>query len=701
MNAEIFLALFSLLTLSTGIFFIAKRTKIPYTVMLVLMGVTIGLLAQVPAIGDSVAFLTEARLTPDLLFYIFLPVLIFESAFNMNIRKMLDSAWTISVLAVIGMLLSTVLIAVGVYYILPLIGIEVPFIMALLFGAIISSTDPVAVLALFKEYGAPKRLTMIFEGESLFNDGTAVALFMVLLSVIAHGFHGGETISEGLIMFTGMVVFGIVFGLIAATLFSQALRIARSNEFVTVTLLIISAHLVFIISELINEHGLFGLKIHVSAIIATTVASLFLGNYSRHILTPATGEYLGKFIEHMAFVANSLVFILAGILFATSGVDIQHMWLPILTTVLIVAVVRFVAVMVTTTPLNALKVERDLPLSWRLLLSWGSLRGALAIILVLLVPENIAVDGWTADISPRDFLLSLTIGCILATLFIKAPLMNRIMKLLRINEPDPLELAHNADLGRYYLLTERNRFKRHKSRGFVDSRYYNVLRKRLQARFEDATLERDNLRKKHGKTLFDRSLALIAISVESRILDHLYTNGEVDEPVYRRVKGKLNLQVEHAEYVKDESEVDPTVYTDRKDIFDALARRTQSLFERRPDPREQLEQQLQYYRAQMIMARKTIRILKEMQTTYKDPVFYETSFDRVMRRYEGYREAAAVKFEAISEENSEELSEYLGDLAARALNASGVRALSYLHTKGITSEDIEHDIEQYFAIAKR
>ena len=237
---------------------------------------------------------------------------------------MVDSFWTIASLAIGGLLISTLLIANALYFLLPLVGITIPFVVLLLFGAIISSTDPVAVLALFKEFGAPKRLSMIFEGESLFNDGTAVALFLVVLAVIEHGFNGSETVLGGIGMFVEMVLAGIIFGLAMAAMFSRALRFVKTNEFVAATLLLISAHLVFITSELINEHGLFGVNLHISSIIATTVAALFLGNYSRHILSPAADEYLIKVTEHFAFMANSLVFLLAGLLFASSGIDVRN-----------------------------------------------------------------------------------------------------------------------------------------------------------------------------------------------------------------------------------------------------------------------------------------------------------------------------------------------------------------------------------------
>ena len=212
-------------------------------------------MVNLPVLGSVFGFLDDLQLTPELLFYIFLPVLIFESGYSMSIRKMLDSAWTISLLAVVGLLVSAFGSAALLYLVLQAVGVPVPFTVLLLFGAIISATDPVAVLALFKDFGAPRRLSIIFEGESLFNDGTAVALFLVVLGVAGSGFHGVSTILAGVTSFVVMVLAGVLLGLGGASLLGVILRRTRANEFVSATLLMISAHLVFITGELVNEQG--------------------------------------------------------------------------------------------------------------------------------------------------------------------------------------------------------------------------------------------------------------------------------------------------------------------------------------------------------------------------------------------------------------------------------------------------------------
>lgn len=691
------LAMFSLLAIASAVFFVAKRFKIPYTVLLVLVGLILVPIVSLPALEPTFGFLDDLKLSPELLFYIFLPILIFESAFNMKIRQMLESAWSIASLSIVGLLLSTVLIAGALYALLPLVGLHVPLIVTLLFGAIISATDPVAVLALFKDYGVPKRLSLIFEGESLFNDGTAVALFLVLLAIAENGFQGASTVFDGLLMFVIMVVAGAAIGLFLASLFSTALRFTRSNEFVTVTLLLISAHLVFIISEAINANGLFGLHFHVSPIIATTVAALFLGNYARHILLPRTDQYLSQTVELVAFVANSLVFLLAGILFATTKVDLAELWAPILLTVIVVAAARALSVFAIIVPLNRTKLEAQVPPTWQKLLAWGSLRGALAIIIVLLIPEDLTVTGWELPYSVRDFILALTIGCILATLFIKAPTIGPLVRRYKLDTPRAIDQAHEVDLGIYYLMTEQSRFATQKTRGFVGDSEYTVLENQLEEREKAAYARRDTLLETHGIKLFVQSLHITAIDIEEHYLQDLYVNEEISERVYRAIKGKLALQREKIEHAQHE-DIDPSLYQDRKDIFDRLVAFVQTPFGQKRMGHEPVER-LEYYRAQMIIARKALKTLDEMQTTYEKGVFIPEAYGKVVDRYSKYKEKSAEKMDAVLAEHTQELAPYLRTLAARSLRSSGHRAINYLRTRGIANEASSHDIEAHYSVS--
>lgn len=686
-----------MLLISSAAFFLARRVRLPYTVFLVLIGMLIVPLVQIPALQPSLGFLREVALTPELLFYVFLPVLIFESAFNMNIRKIVENAWHISLLSVVSLMISAGLIAAGIFFAFGLIGLEIPFIVALLFGAVISATDPVAVLALFKEYGTPKRLNLIFEGESLFNDGTAVALFLVVLSIAVDGFHGTSTVLEGLGSFVMMVVLGIVFGILMATLFSRGLRYTRSNEFVSITVLLVSAHIVFILTEMINGSSVLGVEIHLSPIIATTTAALFLGNYARHILSPASDEYMQKSVEHLAFVANSLVFLLAGVLFATTKVDLANLWLPIIITILVVAVARAVSVYAVTIPLNRLRPVSKLPDSWQRLLAWGSLRGALAIIVVLLVPDSYQPDGWQYAYSVKELLLALTVGCILATLFIKATTIGRMVTKLGVNKPSPFMQARTLDFGMYYLRMELERIKDQRGRGFVQPKDYARLKRSLDRRISETETGRAELLAVHGPGLFVQSLHYMAISIEKRYLKDLYANEEVGEAVYRRIYGKLSLQEEKIEYAQHES-IDPSSYSDRKDVFERLIVFTQTAFGRRKET--PLQEKYQYYRAQAIISRKVVKTLRQMQTQYGVAVFDDWAYETVLDTYSKYREQSAGKADKLLDKHRSELTPYVSELSLSSLHSTGNKALRFFQEKGMADEAMVEHVEERFAIRR-
>lgn len=227
MNAFLLSALSAILLLlaASVTYVLSKKFKFPYTVALVAIGFAVGGASMAfPAIG----FLDDFRLTPEVLLYVFLPILLFESAYNIQYKELLKNVRSVSLLAIVSLVVSAVLVGFGLKYALAFMGIEVPIIVTLLFGALISATDPVAVLALFKELGAPKRLTLVFEGESLFNDGTALALFLVILGIAVEMSGGGTgshaslfamathsahlgSVSTGILSFVSMIVFGIAF----------------------------------------------------------------------------------------------------------------------------------------------------------------------------------------------------------------------------------------------------------------------------------------------------------------------------------------------------------------------------------------------------------------------------------------------------------------------------------------------------------
>ncbi len=542
------LSLLLLLVASTLSFLLARKLRFPYTLFLVLVGSVLAFASHLP----QMHFISAFKLTPEILFYVFLPTLLFEAAYNIKLKRLLENIRAISLLAVFGLLISAFGSAFILYLLLPLFGIEVPFLILLLFGAIISATDPVAVIALFKEYSAPKRLSLIFEGESLFNDGTAVALFAVVLGLLqSAGSVDTNTFVHGFASFMSMIFLGIALGFVSGTLFSKAMQWAK-DENLQITLALLSAHSSFILAEFINEFT----KLEISPIITTVIASLIIGNYGRYKLTPSVEKMMNKFWEYFAFLANSLVFILLGLLIAQTKIFSKEILIASLLAVIVVAVMRAFSVYLSLAPLKLQNKEKPVPLAWQHLLSWGSLRGALAITMVLLIPNDLTVDAWRLSNSPKEFIMALTVTSIYFTLFVKGLSISALIKKLKISEvraSEQLEYLESKALA-YGALSDalENRY----TQGEISEEYYQKMKSWLEKKCEHSDKQISKYVRKH-KSELEENLHLYAINIEKEVLETLYEKKEITENAYKKFMSKLDekeneLNTSHASKSFDE-----------------------------------------------------------------------------------------------------------------------------------------------------
>ncbi|MBU6310513.1 sodium:proton antiporter [Patescibacteria group bacterium] len=632
LTASAAFALFVMLALASGVYFIAERLRIPYTVLLTFTGILL-----VPlSVLEPFAFLRDFSLTPELLFYIFLPTLIFESAYNMNLRRVVQDSPSIMLLAIVGYLVSAFAIGGALWFVFSLIGLEIPFMVTLLFGALISATDPVAVLALFKEFGAPRRLSTIFEGESLMNDATALALFVIILGLIEHGVSVGA-LGTGALSFTIMLVGGTAFGILCGAVVSWTTGLFRHNELIAVSLMLVLAHLTFISSELINEyfrhHHL--AYIQLSPIIATTIASLFMGAYGRFKITPQAEEFIEKFWSQFAFMANSVIFILLGLLLSTVDADLSLLAWPIVLSVLVVAVARALSVYGSLIPFNALVPERlRVSLDWQHMLAWGSLRGALALMLVLLIPGDLVVPGWTLALPVKDFLIVITIACIFATLFIKAPFVGPIMRRLKINTLTSLECAARDRARAIVHGTTVERLRSYSEKGYVPPSVGKELGESHTERFSSSCTPLD------APEMTERALLIYLLGREKEVLKELLTFDEVTERIYKRVAAKLSTQIEEVE--RGNVHPDPHATYDYRDVFENLAEFLRDIF--MPDSLDNaIREEYLYLRAQEILSRKVVKEIERLQNEFGAPVFPQVFLDRAHVRYSEFLTQAQEK----------------------------------------------------------
>ncbi len=627
MGIEVFLALAVLMLICVGTYFLAGRLRIPYTVLLVIVGTILVPLTQFPFFS----FLKSFELTPELLFFVFLPVLIFESAYNMNLREMTENIRSIAWLSIVSLLLSAFFVASGLYLLLSLIGFPIPFMAALIFGALISATDPVAVLALFKEYGAPKRLSLIFEGESLFNDGTSLALFLIILEIALAGFHGLGTIAEGVFMFATMVIGGVLFGLFMGFVFAKLIGRVNDNEHIEITLTMLVAHLTFILTEVLSHHlVILGQEIKLSSIIATVMASMVIGNYGRFKISPRVEEYMEKFWGYFAFLANSLVFILMGLLFAALPIHFDQFLIPIMVTVAVVAIGRAFSVYPVIAFLNWMKSEAHIPINWQHMLSWGSLRGALAVTMVLLIPDSLNLPGWTHEFSVKEFIAALTISCIYFTLLVKATSIGPMMKKMKLVDLSALESIEYHESRALITAKVLERLKDFYEKGYVKEDVFERLKKEYEERYQQS-LEACQACFKSGPQNVGRALQAYALGMEKRFLHELFVYQEITEAEFKEIYNKIQIQLSRVEQGKEQL----LGINERfeKDWFERLVDWGREHF--RPIKKEALlMEEYRYYRAQEIILNKVIRRLRALGVKFPGLFGDMVAFEGVMVLYE-------------------------------------------------------------------
>jgi len=328
--------------------------------------------------------------------------LLFAGALHIDLNELARQRWAVLLLATVGMILSTVLIGVLLWWLLSAAGIHLSFLYCLLFGALISPTDPIAVLAILKSINAPKSLEMQIAGESLFNDGVAVVLFLVLLGVAAGGEH--VTLSEVATLFAKEAVGGVIFGLIAG---GGAFWLLRGVDHYPVAIMITLA--------LVTGGYAFAEVIHVSAPIAMVVAGLIIGNHGRDFaMTETTRHHLDIFWELVDEILNAVLFVLIGLEVLVVVYTEAHL-IASLIAIPIVLLARFVSVGL---PMGLLRPTQDFSSNAVTILTWGGLRGGVSVALALALPggyeRNLIVPITYAVVAFSIIVQGLTIGKLLA-----------------------------------------------------------------------------------------------------------------------------------------------------------------------------------------------------------------------------------------------------------------------------------------------
>lgn len=384
-----------LLVVSAIVAVVARKLDIPYSIALVVAGLVLGLTGM----------LHPPALTKELLFAVFLPGLIFEAAVELDADEFWRNRFTIFSLALPGVILATPIVAAGLVVALASTSVPISWGPAFVFATLIAATDPIAVVSLVRSLGAPTRLGVLIEGESLLNDGTAAVAFATTVAFVVGAnpsvFHAAS---------------GFIYAIVAAVILGAAVGLATrwliarlDDPSVIITITAVTAYGSFIVAE----------SIHSSGVIAVVTAGLLIGDEpSRRAIAPNARQALLSFWSYVAFALNSIVFLLIGF---EAGVGLLvRSWLPIVLAFIIVTGARFIATYAVV--LVSPRAER-LPRSWTAILSWSGLRGSLAMVLALSLPP---------DMPQRTLVVEMTVGVVVLSILVQGLTAAPLLRHLRI-----------------------------------------------------------------------------------------------------------------------------------------------------------------------------------------------------------------------------------------------------------------------------
>lgn len=522
-NTELFLhavlGICLVVLIASGLYLLSKRfSSIPHSVSLVVAGAILALLHLEP--------LDAIRLSPGSVMFIFLPILLFESAFNFEFREFKKILTPGFALATIGLLISALVVALPLTLIF-----EIDFMASFLFGSVIASTDPIAVLSIFKQLGVPRRLQLLVDGESFLNDATSVIMFRILLPFVAGASaeFAGSDIINGFGSFLYVLIGGGLIGLLFGWLFSRLISHIKNVSSVEIALTIILAHMVFIVAD----HYL-----KVSGIIAVLVAGLVLGNYGRSKISPKVTHNMHIMWDFLVYISTSIVFLLIGYEIHVGellkNIDI------VLASTSALLIGRAISVYLVGGGYNLVSKSRNkIPLSWLHIANWGGLRGALPLIVILSLPETFEY---------RELFLELVVGAILFTLIINALTIKKLINILGV---DKLNIANEIEIHIAKLLIVQNIKKL-----LEDMRGLNQVSESTFEKYE-ANINKDikksvskirdwlsdNTAKEYNSE-FRKILQRYAINVEKTVYVDLFKKNVITEVVYNKLKGSLEDQID-------------------------------------------------------------------------------------------------------------------------------------------------------------
>ena len=424
-------ALFAVIGLSEPV---AARLRLPATVVLALLGIGIGAGAAFflhTGYTDAFDMVAEAILTlpirSNLFLYVFLPTLIFQVALTLDVRRMLDDWVPILVLSVVAVVVATVVVGYALY---PVAGLSL--MACLMIGAIVSTTDPSAVVGIFRATPAPQRLARIIEGESLLNDAAAIALFGVFFAFVAIGIPS-PSLGEALLGFPWLIVGGALAGWAAGRVTLSILSRLGGHPLGQLSLSVALPYLVFVLAQ--NGLG-------VSGVIAVVAAGLTLNFLAPGKLSPQAVEKLRDTWYLLGYWAGGLIFVLAALLIPRLLADLRLFDLVLIGVTIVAALAARALIIYGLMPiLTSVRLSPQVEPRYRVAILWGGLRGAVTLALALAVTESFRIPP---DVKRQVAVIAT--GFTLFTLLVQGTTLRSMIAWLGLNRLSPIDTALSAQV---------------------------------------------------------------------------------------------------------------------------------------------------------------------------------------------------------------------------------------------------------------
>lgn len=505
---------------------ILKKTGFPYTVGLFALGLGIGLLDRFDCLDAMPrverAITTVGDINPDFILYVFLPILIFDAAYEMNMhifKKTLANSTLLAVPGLIVCMLLTALVMIGISLFVPEYS-SWTWPLALMFGALISATDPVAVVALLHELGTSKRFSTLVDGESLLNDGTGIVCFMLFFG--AYTLEGASADSPA-VQFLKVVMGGVLLGYCMSRLTIWFITRINSEEVIQNSVIILSAYVTFILSQY---------YMGISGVIALVTFGLVISYVGRPRLKPQVNAFMEKFWELLTHIANTLVFIMVGVVIAEK-VDLS--WSDLLILLLVYVALNLIRFAMITLFYPVMKrLGYGLTKRESVILTWGGLRGALGMTLALMVSYT---PGIPEDI--RRQILFLTAGIVTLTLSVNATTMRWLLNRLGLTQIPNARLLIDTKVATYLRESAEKYAEKLAEKEPLSAANWNKVRKYLP------DVSRNALPQTPQKREFLSEIRLRVLDREKTICRKIYEEGVISKTTFLHIMNSLDEMYDH------------------------------------------------------------------------------------------------------------------------------------------------------------